>query len=120
MSCNCNNNCNSCGRNSCNSCGCRPSCCGCNAGNTNVEIETMCTYSRYVDVPMSIYYGAGYSDLNCCEDTKNVLEQISDSLARMSACFNCGEADGDNSNNNNGCGCNGCNSCNSCGCRRWR
>ncbi len=111
MSCNCNNNCNSCGC-GCNSCGCRPSCCGCNAGNTNIEIETVCTYSRYVDVPMSIYYGAGYSDLNCCEDTRNVLEKISDSLSRMSACFNCGDADGDNSNNggNNGCGC----------CRRWR
>ncbi len=114
MSCNCNNNCNSCGCgcgcNSCNSCGCGCNSCGCNAGNTNVEIETVCTYSRYVDVPMSIYYGAGYSELNCCEDTKNVLEQISDSLSRMSACFNCGEADSDNNNSGN----------NGCGCRRWR
>lgn len=117
MSCNCNTNCGCNGCNSCNSCnswGCCNSCgCnGCGVGGVNVEMETVCTYSRYVDVPMSIYYGGGYTELNCCEDTRTVLEKISDSLAQMSTCFNCGDADEDNNggSGNTGCGC----------CRRWR
>lgn len=115
MSCNCNSNCNSCNSCGCNRCGCNCNCCNrCNCGSVggvNVEMETVCTYSRYVDVPMSIYYGGGYTELNCCEDTRSVLEQIADSLSNMSACFNCGDADNDNSGGNNtGCGC----------CRRWR
>ncbi len=41
------------------------------------QIQTICTCARYVDVPMSIYNGGGYTELECCQDTLEVLQEIS-------------------------------------------
>ena len=64
-------------------------CCCCNSGNDNGRtarntIETICYCSRYLDVPMRIYHGAGYTKLDCCTDTRETLREISDTLADLS------------------------------------
>ncbi len=35
---------------------------------------------------MTTYYGEGYTQTDCCIDTKNVLQEISDTLKRRSYC----------------------------------
>lgn len=70
---------------SCQSCGCGGNC-GCNCGcgcsqNNSGNIQTVCYCSRYVDVPMSIYYGPGYTQLDCCMTQNGILQEISDTLS---------------------------------------
>jgi len=75
-------------------------CCCCNNGNTGGStaqnaIETICYCSRYLDVPMRIYHGAGYTALDCCTDTRQTLQEISDTLTELSndctgSCCRCG------------------------------
>lgn len=69
---------NHCQRNCCSFCrSCAP------------QIQTICTCARYVDVPMSIYNGSGYTELECCQDTLEVLQEISSTLQRMTPVENC-------------------------------
>lgn len=100
-SCGCNRS--SCCQNCCQNCCFRESCqvsrngnqccslyqreccrgCGCNCGSENSsrpQIETVCTCSRYIDVPMSIYYGPGYTEVDCCMTQNEILQEISDTL----------------------------------------
>lgn len=72
--CNCNYNYNCCNR---------PSCCCNGIACPEIKTETVCTCTRYVDVPMHIYYGSGYTEVDCCEDTLEVLRDISSTLDRM-------------------------------------
>lgn len=82
-------------------------CCCCNRSNdTNGStarnaIQTICYCNRYMDVPMRIYHGAGYTELDCCTDTRNILQEISDTLSEHT-----------NSNCNGCCRCRSC--CNCC------
>lgn len=38
---------------------------------------------------MSIYNGSGYTELECCQDTLEVLQEISSTLQRMTPAENC-------------------------------
>lgn len=69
----CQRNCSSC----CSCCSCAP------------QIQTICTCARYVDVPMSIHTGSGYTELECCQDTLEVLKEISCALQRMAPAEHC-------------------------------
>ncbi|WP_458861930.1 hypothetical protein [Acidaminobacterium chupaoyuni] len=62
----------------CNSCCCRRQC-----AQAVSSYETVCYCTRYVDVPMQIYYGPGYTELDCCQDTLSVLKEISASIKAM-------------------------------------
>lgn len=97
--CGCNNNCGGC-MNNCggcnNNCGCNNGC-GCNTCCPPVRPVPqtyVCYCSRYVDVPMNIYYGSGYTEIDCCEDTLEVLQEISNTLKQGNRNGRCG-----------GCGC---------------
>lgn len=58
----------------CNQCGCGQRCCGQSAS----AAEYFVNYRyRFVDVPMQVYYGPGYTE-------RNVLESIDDSLQAIS------------------------------------
>ena len=52
---------------------CQRNCCSC-CRSCAPQIQTICTCARYVDVPMSIYNGSGYTELECCQDTLEVLQ----------------------------------------------
>ena len=51
---------------------------------------SICYCSRYVDMPMSVYYGSGYTELDCCEDTLGVLKEISATLKKCCGGNSCG------------------------------
>ncbi|MEA4920977.1 MAG: hypothetical protein VB078_08665 [Clostridiaceae bacterium] len=65
----------------CNCCGCRG--CSNNLSSTEPQIETVCYCSRYIDIPMTTIYGEGYTELDCCIDTKSILQEISDTLKEL-------------------------------------
>ncbi len=67
---------------------CQNCCC-----NSVTPYYVYCYCSRYVDVPMKVYVGSGYTELDCCVDTRDALREISDNLNKFTACFrycNCG------------------------------
>ena len=66
----------------------RGCCCSCRRCRPQPEprIETWYYAVRVIDIPMTTYYGEGYTQTDCCIDTKNVLQEISDTLKRRSYC----------------------------------
>lgn len=71
---------------------CKRTCCQQN--DCSGRIQTVCTCSRYADVPMTIYYGPGYTDVDCCKTQTGILQDISDALSRCCprdccGCQNC-------------------------------
>jgi len=63
------------------------------AASSNSGTESIVCYcSRYVDVPMNIVYGEGYTEIDCCIDQNQILQDISDTLKSMNSrrCCGCG------------------------------
>lgn len=56
--------------------------CGCDndSASSSGGIDTVCYCSRVADVPMSTYYGPGYTEVDCCMTQNEILQEISDSL----------------------------------------
>lgn len=54
-------------------------------------VEKRIFVERVLDVPMTTYYGAGYTELDCCVDTRNVLQEISDTLREAQTSSHRGE-----------------------------
>lgn len=56
-------------------------CCNNNNNARNVNpVTQICYCSRFVEVPMQVVRGQGYTELNCCQDTLEVLQDISNTL----------------------------------------
>ena len=69
--------CTGCGTTAC-------SCSSCNGSRSASCREYTCCYcSRYVDVPMCIYYGEGYTSQNSLQAISQSLSQIADTLCTM-------------------------------------
>ena len=67
-------------------CGCG---CGCDddGSSSSGGIETVCYCTRVADVPMSTYYGPGYTEVDCCMTQNEILQEISDSLQARQSIF---------------------------------
>ncbi len=86
----------------------RRNCCSCNCcclNNNVVSVYSISYTRRFADVPMSIYRGSGYTQIDCCEDTLEVLQEISETLKNRCA-----------NSSNCGCSCGGCTCNRCCGC----
>ena len=73
----------------CSGCGCNSGCglsarSGGSSGSSGSGREYTCCYcSRYVDVPMCIYYGEGYTSQNSLQAISQSLSQIANTLCTM-------------------------------------